>query len=59
MGKSSSKFYEITEELVQRVWDEEISCEQACNECPYRKKCYDKKLYFSCGVWEETMGEDL
>lgn len=31
-----------------------------CNEeCSYAGLCNDKQLYWSRGVWEESMGEDL
>ena len=31
-----------------------------CDEdCPYANLCNDEQLYLSCGVWEESMGEDL
>lgn len=59
MGKSSKHFWEVTDELAQRIWDEEISCEQACDECPFNGQCHDQKLYFKCAVWEEAMSEDL
>ena len=34
-------------------------CDAICQRCPYRERCEIEALYWGCGVWEESMGEDL
>lgn len=36
--------------------DPDRFCEE---ECPYADLCNDEELHWGCGVWEESMREDL
>jgi len=52
------EFYEVTSELSELVeygGDLEIACER----CPYRDRCHREELWWGCGAWEESMGDDL
>jgi hypothetical protein len=52
------EFYEVTSELSELVeygGDLEIACER----CPYRDHCHREELWWGCGAWEESMGDDL
>jgi hypothetical protein len=30
-----------------------------CEGCPYRDRCHSEEIFWGCGVWEDSMGEDL
>ena len=34
-------------------------CEACCERCPYAERCGKEELFWGCGVWEASMGEDL
>ena len=44
------------EELMERVYA--LECD-SCEECPLVNLCEDYELFWGCGVWEDSMGEDL
>jgi hypothetical protein len=44
------------EALYESVGYEPEAC---CQSCPYRETCIARELFYSCGVWEDAMGEDL
>jgi len=31
----------------------------SCKECPFREMCKSEEVYYSCSVWENSVGEDL
>lgn len=40
----------------------DVLCEidiEECNDCPLQSLCNKEELFWSCVVWEESMGEDL
>lgn len=41
--------------------DTEGICEDVdyCEGCPHRDRCGSEELFWGCGVWEDSMGEDL
>ncbi len=44
------------EELYEAV---DMDCEACCERCPYAEQCGQYELFWGCGVWEDSMGEDL
>lgn len=42
-----------------RMWEEGKIGTENCEGCPYQAECENHEWYWSCGVWEEYMGEDL
>ncbi len=59
MMKAQEKFWKVTSELDDRIFDGELTCKQACEVCPYHKTCKTDELFWGCGVWERSMGDDL
>lgn len=49
------KFYEVLETMTIDEIEEMAFCEY----CPLKNVCGKEELYFGCGVWEESMGDDL
>lgn len=35
------------------------ACSMACAQCPYADRCHADELFYGCGVWEDSMGDDL
>ena len=56
---NTKNFNNTTDELMNAVLDEQLTVEQACEVCPYAGQCDANDLYFGCGVWEVSMGDDL
>ena len=53
-------YEEFIEMYYERIEAEGIDEEIASSEgCPYRDRCGSEELFWGCGVWEDTMGEDL
>lgn len=46
----------VIEELYAKV---NYNPDDCCELCPYYRLCCHEELYFGCGVWEDSMGEDL
>ena len=44
------------EEMELAVFD--LECKD-CKECPFKEVCGEYELFYGCGVWEDSMGEDL
>lgn len=44
------------EELMEKIYA--LECD-SCEECPLANLCEDYELFWGCGVWEDSMGEDL
>ena len=44
------------EEMELAVFD--LECED-CEYCPFAAVCGEHELFWGCGVWEDSMGEDL
>lgn len=44
------------EEMEKMVFD--LECKD-CKDCPFSAVCGKLELFWGCGVWEESMGEDL
>ena len=44
------------EEMELAVFD--LECKD-CTECPFKEVCSKHELFWGCGVWEDSMGEDL
>lgn len=47
------RYYEILE---TEGYDED---RDYCEGCPYRDRCGSEEIFWGCGVWEDSMGEDL
>ena len=43
-------------ELMKMVYA--LECD-SCEECPLAHLCESHELFWGCGVWEDSMGEDL
>ena len=56
---SKLEMYEVIEKVEAVYEGDEINLEETCKNCPFRKICGDKQIYFGCQHWEESMGEDL
>ncbi len=52
------EFYEVTGELAELV-EAGGELETACERCPYRAQCRQDELWWGCGAWEQSMGDDL
>ena len=52
-------FYVATDTLADAVADGLVDVDGACAACPYHSECEKKELYWCCGVWEWSMGDDL
>lgn len=52
-------FYVTTGVLADAVADGLVDVDGACAACPYHSECEKKELYWCCGVWEWSMGDDL
>ena len=50
----------LVNEYYDRLFnDEDVSCETFCERCPLHGSCYDTGDCYSCGIWEEMMGDEL
>lgn len=50
------------EEIHAITWTMELiteELEQTCETCPLRDVCGQEELFWGCGAWEDSMGEDL
>jgi hypothetical protein len=52
------EFYEYTDRLMYMV-EYGGDLDVACDQCKYCDRCTKECLYFGCGAWEESMGDDL
>lgn len=52
------EFYEVTGELAELV-EAGGELETACERCPYRARCRQDELWWGCGAWEQSIGDDL
>ena len=43
-------------EMELAVFD--LEC-KSCEDCPFATVCGKYELFWGCGIWEESMGEDL
>ena len=43
-------------EMMEMVYA--LEC-HACEDCPLADMCEAHELFWGCGVWEDSMGEDL
>lgn len=50
MSKAEREFFDYCEEH---------GCPRSCEECPFKDSCKSEELFWGCGVWEDSMGEDL
>ena len=55
---SEREFYEVTGELAELV-EFGGDLDPACERCPYADRCQREELWWGCGAWEQSMGEDL
>ena len=59
---SDEERYEITREMERLFYHSRdgLEPEDWCiGRCPHAELCEREKIFYSCGVWEESMGEDL
>lgn len=51
---------EIENIMLDRYYEEFDSDDyETCYHCPLEDVCGECELYWGCGVWEESMGDDL
>ena len=46
--------------MIEEIYEEVgYDCEACCARCPYAQQCSKEEIYWECGVWEDSMGDDL
>lgn len=58
MDHEELEFWRVTGELAELV-EAGGDLEPACAQCPYADRCQQEELWWGCGAWEQSMGEDL
>ena len=56
MNRLTKDMQEVIADLYESV---DCDCETCCDLCPYADACGADELFWSCGVWEDSMGWDL
>lgn len=50
----------IEDTMINRYFEEfDLDDYETCSHCPLEDVCGECELYWGCGVWEESMGDDL
>jgi hypothetical protein len=52
----TNEMKKVINELYEKV---NYNPDDCCEFCPYYEQCCAEELYWGCGVWEDSMGEDL
>lgn len=39
--------------------NKEINLDETCINCPFNDVCGKIKLFYQCGIWEDSLGENL
>lgn len=56
MERLTKEMHKAINELYEAVG---YDCDACCEQCPYAEACEANELFWGCGVWEDSMGEDL